>query len=230
MRVAVVIPAFNEEASIGAVVRATRALELAPRVIVVDDASGDRTGEEARAAGATVLSLVFNGGIGAAVQAGLRFALEDAPDLVVRVDGDGQHDPDDIPRLVEVLVSQKAQLVLASRYLSKGGLQTTRARRIGIAWFSLMLRWVCGLTITDPTSGFWAADREAAELLLAQYSSDYPEVDSLVYLHRKGHAIVEVPVVMKPRSGGVSSIQGPRSLFYMVKVTLALLMQRVTPR
>ena len=229
-RVAVVVPALNEECSIGGVVQALRALDVEPEVVVIDDGSLDGTGQAAQAAGATVLRMPFNAGIGAAVQAGIRFALERGAETIVRVDGDGQHDVADVPSLLEALSQEGVQLVLGSRYLEPRGRQTSPARRAGIAWFAFLLRWTCGLRITDPTSGFWAARADAAHLLLDRYSSDYPEVDSLVYLSRRGCRIQEVPVTMRPRGGGSSSIQGLQTLYYMIKVTLALFMQRVARR
>lgn len=229
-RLVAVVPAFNEAASIRQVIEELRALADAPDIIVVDDGSEDETFELARAAGARTVRMAFNTGIGSTVQTGIRLALEEGYDQIVRIDGDAQHDARDIPRLVERLRDGGPDFVLGSRYLEGEGFQATAAQRLGIRWFCFLLRVVSGLHVTDPTSGFWAANQRAARLLLEEYSSDYPEVDSLLYLSRKGYTVHEVPVVMRPRMGGRSSITGMRALYYMVKVTIALVVGRLRSR
>ncbi len=229
MSVAAIVPAFNEASNIQAVIEELGKLQDPPDVIVIDDGSLDQTAELARSAGACVVRLPFNSGIGAAVQTGLRLALDRGYESIVRIDGDAQHDARDLPRLLERLKNEQADFVLGSRYLEKQGFQATIVHRLGICWFSLLLRMVSGLRVTDPTSGFWAANRRAAEVLLAEYSSDYPEVDSLVHLSRRGCSVMEVPVAMRRRVGGSSSIKGMRTLYYMIKVTIALLAGRLRP-
>ncbi len=211
------------------VVEELKKLRDSPYVIVIDDGSEDRTAELARASGACVVRMPYNTGIGAAVQTGLRIALEHGYDQIVRIDGDAQHDATNIPRLLDRLDNGQADFVLGSRYLEREGFQATALHRVGIRWFCFLLRILCGLRVTDPTSGFWAANRQAAELLLAEYSSDYPEVDSLVHLSRSGCTVEEVAVEMRPRVGGHSSIKGARTLYYMIKVTIALLAGRLRP-
>ena len=228
-KLAAIVPAFNEAPDIGRVVRGLRDLEARPEVFVVDDGSRDATAREAREAGATVLRLPFNCGIGAAVQTGLLATLAGHFDRIVRLDGDAQHDPADLARMLEAL-DAGANFVLGSRHLEHEGFQTTRSRRLGIQWFTLLIQALCGLRVTDPTSGFWAADRTAAEVLAAQTASDYPEVDSLIQLWRAELEIHEVPVRMHPRTAGHSSIAGLRSLYYMLKVTVALIAVRLGPR
>ncbi|MFQ5513651.1 MAG: glycosyltransferase family 2 protein [Myxococcota bacterium] len=232
-RIAVLVPAFNEEANIKSVVRELRQHARGVEVIVIDDGSWDATAERARTAGARVIQLPFNTGIGATVQTGLRVALALGHELVVRIDGDGQHDSRDLDRLLTPIERGEADFVLGSRHLADGGFRTTLPRRLGIRWFSFLLRTFCGLRITDPTSGFWAANPRAARLLLAESASDYPEVDSLVYLSRRGCCIEERPVTMRPRGAGRSSIEGLHTLYYMLKVSVALLagrLRRRTPR
>jgi len=222
-----IVPAFNEASNVRTVIEELVQLEPAPDVIVIDDGSQDETSHVAKSAGACVVRMPFNTGIGATVQTGIRLALERGYEYLVRIDGDAQHDPADIPRLLAGLQEDHADFVLGSRYLEHQGFQATFLRRLGIRWFSMLLRTACGLRMTDPTSGFWAANRRAAKVLLVEYASDYPEVDSLVHLSRHRCRVHEVPVVMRPRGGGESSIQGPRTLYYMIKVTIALLVGRL---
>ena len=229
-RIVAIVPAYNEAESIAGVVAELRALEEAPEVVVINDASRDETAAIAREAGATVVDLPFNVGIGATIQTGLRLARSKRYDFVVRVDGDGQHDAADVPRLLEPVLSGRADFVLGSRHLDGAGYQAEPMRRLGIRWFSLLLRTLCGLKSTDPTSGFWASNARAAGLMLDHHSTDYPEVDSLVHLSRLGCRIEEVSVQMRPRSGGESSIGGLGSLYYMIKVTVALVAGRFRRR
>jgi len=226
-RTLVVVPAFNEAATVGRVVAEARALPQAPDVVVVDDGSSDGTGT---GVDARIVRLPFNCGIGAAVQTGLRLALADGYDLVARLDGDGQHDARVLPALLAVLETGQADFVVGSRYVDREGFQSSMLRRIGSRWFRVLLRLACGQQVSDPTSGLWAANRRAAALLAVDYASDYPEVDALVLLARSGCRIVEVPTVMRERTAGTSSINAPRALYYMLKVTVALGVGSLRPR
>lgn len=221
--VLLVVPAWNEAGSVGRVVSEARALAERPDVLVIDDGSQDETAAAAAAAGAHVVSMPFNCGIGAAVQTGLRFGLARGHAVIARFDGDGQHDPRALATLLAPLAAGTADFVLGSRYLTGEGFQSGAARRVGIRWFSALLRLGAGLHVTDPTSGCWAANRRAAEVLAIEYASDYPEVDSIVHLAKHGCRISEVPVSMRKRASGHSSIAGLGVLYYMIKVTLALL-------
>lgn len=222
-----VIPALNEAATIAAVVSGARAAAPGAMVVVVDDGSTDRTAERAAGAGAEVLRLPFNCGIGTAVQLGLRFAVAQGAERVVRLDGDGQHDPADAARLLAAL-ADGADYALGSRF--RGGApaswRTSLVRRLGIRWFAAALRLAGARGISDPTSGFFAANVRAARFLAEHYASDYPEVDAVVRLARRGFRLVEVPVAMRARGGGVSSIGPLGAVTYMVKVTVALLFGR----
>ena len=226
-RTLVVVPAFNEAATVGRVVAEARALPQAPDVVVVDDGSSDGTGT---GVDARIVRLPFNCGIGAAVQTGLRLALADGYDLVARLDGDGQHDARVLPALLAVIETGQADFVVGSRYVDREGFQSSMLRRIGSRWFRVLLRLACGQQVSDPTSGLWAANRRAAALLAVDYASDYPEVDALVLLARSGCRIVEVPTVMRERTAGTSSINAPRALYYMLKVTVALGVGSLRPR
>ncbi len=221
------MPALDESGNVADVVREALALAEAPDVCVVDDGSTDDTAQVARRAGATVLVMPFNVGIGASVQAGVLVGLENGYERFVRFDGDGQHDPRSIATLLEPLDRGEADFVLGSRYLAASGFRSTWARRLGARWFSWLLRVLVGLRITDPTSGLWAANRRAAEVLFHEHSPDYPEVDSLVHLQRSGCRVLERAVQMRPRASGESSIGWLDSVYYLFKVTLALMMGRV---
>ena len=225
-----VVPALNESGSIEGVIAEVLALETPPDVLVIDDGSSDDTAQVSERAGARVLRLPFNCGIGATVQAGIAWGLERRYDVIVRLDGDGQHDARGLVSLLQPIDDGEADFVLGSRYLDRSGFQSTWARRLGSRWFAFLLRTLCGLWITDPTSGCWAANRRAAAVLEAEYASDYPEVDSLVRLKRAGCRVAERPIQMRARARGHSSIDALRAVYYMIKVSIALVMGKVEQR
>jgi glycosyltransferase involved in cell wall biosynthesis len=220
-----IVPALNEERAIAHVIDEIRAYDAQLEIVVVDDGSLDRTAQVARAAGAHVLRLPFNLGIGGAVQTGFRYAHENAFELAVRVDGDGQHDPAQLGAVVEPLLRGEADIVVGSRYLSPGGdgYRSSVPRRMGIRILARVVSALTGQRITDPTSGFQALNRKAIALFAADYPHDYPEVEALVLLLRHRLRLREVPIEMRPRTAGRSSIQTLSSGYYMVKVLLALL-------
>jgi glycosyltransferase involved in cell wall biosynthesis len=220
-----IVPAYNEEGSIVSTVRDIR--EHAPDfdVVVVDDGSTDRTAALARGAGARVLRHPFNLGIGGAVQSGYQFALENGYDIAVQVDGDGQHDARHIRELLHHLrTTPDLNLVTGSRFLAadRDGYRSSGTRRIGIRLFGAILSAVTRRRVTDPTSGFRMVDRRGIELFARDYPHDYPEVEAVLLVHAHRLAADEVPVRMRPRQAGVSSINATRSVLYMVKVLLAL--------
>lgn len=220
-RVLVVIPAYNEEPTVGDVVR--QVLEAGPYdPLVVDDGSRDGTARAARAAGARVLSLPTNLGIGGAVQTGLRYARAMGYPVAVQVDADGQHDPAEIGRLVAALEAGGWDVAVGSRFLGRGDYRPPPMRAAGMAVFRRLVNWAVGQDIRDTTSGFRAFSRRAIELFAACYPVDYPEVEALVLAHRSGLRVTEVPVRMRPRQAGRSSITPLRSAFYMAKVSLAI--------
>lgn len=229
MRTLVIIPAFNEAANLAGVVAGIRA-NFDGEVLVIDDGSEDDTAREAVRAGALVLRHACNLGIGAAVQTAFLYALAHGYDQVVRVDGDGQHDPAYIPRLLEVLAAGEADIVVGSRFLGRKGYQSTVTRRIGILILTVISALV-GTRVTDPTSGYWALNRRALGLLAQDQADDYPETQSLVLATRAGYRVTEIPVAMQVRGNGHSSIAGAlESGFYMLKVILAVLVERLRQR
>jgi hypothetical protein len=228
MRTLLIIPALNEAASIAGVIAAIRQ-HFSGDIAVIDDGSEDDTGALARAAGAAVLRHTCNLGIGAAVQTGFLYALQQGYDFVVRNDADGQHDPAQIPRLLEWLERDEADIVVGSRFLAREGYQSTFVRRAGIFILGIVSALV-GVRTTDPTSGYWAANRRALKVLTRAHPDDYPETEALVMASRFGCRVREQPVIMYPRTAGRSSIGAIYAGFYMMKVVLALLVGRLRPR
>jgi len=224
MRVAVIVPAFNEAKSLPALAAELTGHPLRPDVCVIDDGSSDGTARVAAGLGLAVVRLPFNLGIGGAVQAGYAWSAARGHEVAVQVDGDGQHDAAWLEPLLEPIRAGRADLVVGSRFLAPGGFRSTVTRRTGIRYLCWFLRLRCGVRVTDPTSGFRAAGRRAIELFAAAYPSDYPEPEAIALAVRAGLRVEEVPVRMRQRAHGASSITGLRSLYYLVKVSLALLL------
>jgi glycosyltransferase involved in cell wall biosynthesis len=218
----VIMPPHDEEASVASVVAEVRAADPAFQIVVVDDGSADHTAELAERAGAIVLRLPFNLGIGGAVQTGYQYALENGFDIAVQVDGDGQHDPGEISRLLEPILDGRADMVVGTRFAEGGGYRGTRLRRVGIHIFAAVVSLMVRQRVTDTTSGFRAVNRKAIRLFADEYPHDYPEVEATVVLSRHGLKMIEVPVQMRIRETGNSSITALRSVYYMIKVLLAL--------
>lgn len=234
LRKLAIVPALNEEGMVGRVVREIGRGAPDFDVLVVDDGSVDRTASEAEAAGATVVRHPFNIGIGGAMQSGYRFALAHGYDLAVQVDGDGQHKPAYIDRMLgELRTGGEADMVLGSRFRADPGYRVPLGRRIGNLIFAVVLTAIVRRRITDPTSGFRMVNRRGIELFARDYPHDYPEVEAILMLHAHRLRIHEVAVRMNARGFGRSSIDYPRSAYYMAKVLLAifigLLRRRPTP-
>ena len=222
-RVIAVVPAYDEEGAIADVVAGIRALGGRFDVVVVDDGSADGTAAAAAAAGATVVSLPYNLGIGGAVQTGFRFALERGYEVAVRLDGDGQHDPAELPKLLAPLEAGEADIVTGSRFTDGDrAYRPPLGRRIGIVFFARLVSLLTRQRVTDTTSGFQALNRRGIALFAEDYPSDYPEVEATLLVLKHRLRLCEVPVRMREREHGTSSITFVRSVYYMLKVTLAL--------
>lgn len=228
-RILAIVPAYNEEGAVGRVIEETRLHFPSVDVLVVYDGSTDGTADVARSRGAHLVRFPFNCGIGTTMQTGYLFALESGYDVAIQVDGDGQHDPAQLMRLLKPILDDTADVVIGSRFLSGDGYRSTAARRVGIAWLATLISRVTGQQITDPTSGFRAANRTAIAFFASEYPTDYPEPEVIVPLCRRGLRLVEVPVTMRQRQAGRSSITTLRSIYYMVKVTLAITVGLLRP-
>lgn len=224
MRVLIIVPAFNEERSLPAVAEDLRRHAPWADVCVVDDGSTDGTARVARHLGMQPLRLPMNLGIGGAVQTGYLLAQGQDYDAAVQFDGDGQHDASSLDQLLEPIRDGHADVVVGSRFLADGGFRSTLSRRFGIRYLSWLIRLRCGVRITDVTSGYRAAARPAIALFARTYPTDYPEPEAVALAARAGLRVREVPVRMRERTHGSSSITWARSLYYFVKVPLALLL------
>lgn len=226
IHVAVIIPAYNEEASIASVVSAVHAassdsIQLTP--VVVNDCSKDSTKEIIGTLDCVALNLPINLGIGGAVQTGIKYAFDNSFDFCVQIDGDGQHPPQFIPVLEKELVANNWDVAIGSRYIEKEGFQSTFMRRTGIQYFQFLLKLITGETVTDSTSGMRMMNRKTMKLLYAYYPDEYPEPEALIIYNRNGLKFGEVPVQMNERMGGQSSIHGFGAVYYMFKVTIAII-------
>jgi glycosyltransferase involved in cell wall biosynthesis len=227
-----VVPAYNEEGTVARVVTAIH--ERAPEfdVVVVDDGSTDATAEQAERAGAKVVRHPFNLGIGGAVQSGFTYALEHGYDRLVQIDGDGQHDPGELHKLVDAMDEDRGvDMVCGSRFLTeKTDYVAPISRRTGIHIFAFLLSRIVGQRVTDPTSGFRLYNRRGISLFARDYPHDYPEVEAVLMVHFHRLSMREVPVRMFQRGGGTSSISSGKSVYYMVKVLLAIFIGLVRAR
>ncbi|MGD0579853.1 MAG: glycosyltransferase family 2 protein [Bryobacteraceae bacterium] len=219
----VLVPAYNESAAIRTVVLEVRAMDPALRILVLDDCSIDDTAAIAEAAGAEVVRLPCHLGLGGCIQTGYRMVYEMGGRAAVRIDGDGQHNPADIPRLLERLQATGCEMVIGVRENGAHSTSTGLIRRLGIAFFKLLLRPILGRRVTDPTSGFVAVNRRALHAFSQSFPLEYPEIETLVVLQRRAFRFEEVPVRMRPRMGGRSSITAKRSIYFVVHVLLGVL-------
>jgi len=227
MKILAIIPAYNEADNIRAVIEDLRS--FGGDILVVNDGSTDETAAVAKSLGAQVLSHPFNLGIGGTVQSGIRYAHEHGYDMAIQFDGDGQHRADQIFKIVDLVKRGEADLVIGSRTLP-GGYKMGITRFIGSRIFHCLIRFLSGHTIEDPTSGFRCYGKKTLRLFARFYSDDYPEVESIVTAARSGLRVVEVPVLMRGRLSGHSSITRRKSAYYMLKVTLAMVVDAMRGR
>ena len=225
MKKLVIIPAYNESENIVNTVKEIKEKASDFDYVVINDCSSDKTLEILESNHLNYINLPVNLGIGGAVQTGYKYALEHEYDMAVQVDGDGQHDPVYLHSLEETLIKENADMVIGSRFIKNEGFQSTFARRMGIVYFTNMIKSLTGTTITDPTSGFRLVNKDVITLFANDYPRDYPEPESIVALLKRKKKVIEVPVQMKERQGGVSSIRLWNSVYYMIKVSIAILVE-----
>lgn len=227
MKKLVIIPAYNEGGSIEKAVEDIKRQAPGFDYVVVNDCSTDNTLDICRRKNLNYVNLSVNLGIGGAVQTGYIYACKNHYDVAVQFDGDGQHDASYLEMMAEELVRTGSDMVIGSRFIEKEGFQSTGLRRVGIRYFSFLIRLMTGKRVTDPTSGMRMVNKEVMRLYAENYPKDYPEPESVTAILRRGKKVTEVPVVMRERKEGISSIRGLRSVYYMIKVTLAILMERL---
>jgi len=222
VRTLAIVPAYNEALNIGRVIDELRAFDPSLEIVVISDGSSDRTAEVAAELGTHVLKLPFNIGIGGAVQTGFRYAWENGYELAVRCDGDGQHDPAELGKVLAPVLAGDVDICVGSRFAGGDGYRSSATRRVGIRLLAAVVSVISRQRVTDTTSGFQALNRRAIGLFAADYPHDYPEVEGMVMTMRHGLRLSEVPVAMREREFGSSSITALRSIYYMVKVLTAL--------
>lgn len=227
-KILLIIPAYNEEENIERVVKELTKDSSGYDYVVINDGSADATGKLCEINGYNVINLPINLGIGGAVQTGYQYALKHDYDIAVQVDGDGQHDISHISRLLSLLVNDEADVVIGSRFLTGEGFQSSMSRRMGIKFLSVLILLCTGKRIRDVTSGFRAVNRKFISIYAKDYPSDYPEPEAIITAVMHYGRVKEVAVAMREREKGKSSISFIRSIYYMIKVTLAILVKRIS--
>ncbi len=226
-RIAAIVPAYNEEKAIAAVVNdinlVAKQNNLSVDVVVVNDCSKDNTAEICSKLNCVALNLPINLGIGGAVQTGFKYAFENGYDFAIQIDGDGQHPANEIPKLVKKAIENNIDIVIGSRFIDKQGFQSSAIRRFGINYFKSLNRFLVGAVVNDSTSGFRLINKKVLEKVSEYYPDEYPEPEAIIIYSMNKFSIAEVPVTMKERQGGVSSIGTFSSIYYMFKVSLAIL-------
>ena len=230
MKTLVIIPAYNESENIERVVN--NLIENYPQYdyVVINDCSKDNTEDILKKNNYNYISLSLNLGIGGGVQSGYLYAVANNYDIAIQMDGDGQHNPEYIEKLIKPIVNKELDMVIGSRFIDKQGFQTSFMRRLGISIIKIVVKVCCGAVVTDTTSGFRATNKELNRLFAQEYANDYPEPEAIVAAKLRGFNVGEIPVIMNEREGGVSSINTKRSVYYMIKVSLALIVYRLSIR
>ena len=228
MKTLVIIPAYNEQENIVNTVHDVHKHCPDLDYIVINDCSSDQTEKILKQNSMNYISLPCNLGIGGGVQTGYRYAVENGYDIAIQFDGDGQHDARYLYDLIAPIAEKKADIVIGSRFIRKQGFQSSGIRRFGINFLSGLIHLLCGVRVLDVTSGMRAVNRRYIEQYACEYAQDYPEPEAIVTAALKGATIMEIPVEMRERQGGVSSINPLRSVYYMIKVSLALILARFT--
>lgn len=227
-KVLIIIPAYNEQDNIAETIISLE--KCCPNVdyVVINDASTDNTKDILKKYNAKYISLPINLGIGGGVQTGYLYALENDYDIAIQMDGDGQHLPEYIPKMIYAITQEKADVVIGSRFINKEGFQSSSSRRAGIKILSFIANKVSGCEVKDMTSGYRAVNRKYIKILSEEYAQDYPEPEALVQCSLLGAHILEIPVIMRERTHGNSSITILKSIYYMVKVSFALMLQKIS--
>ena len=227
MKAIVIVPAYNEEDNIRNTLRDLEENGAGTDVLVMNDCSTDGTEAILQETGVNHLSFPVNLGIGGGVQAGYQYARENGYDIAIQFDGDGQHEAKYLQALIDPIEAGEADIVIGSRFVEHEGFQSSGARRLGIGILSRLIRMLCGVKVADVTSGMRAVNRRFIEEYAENYAQDYPEPEALLYAGVRKARIKEVPVQMRERAGGKSSISSLKSVYYMVKVSLALILGRI---
>ncbi|WP_294351710.1 glycosyltransferase family 2 protein [uncultured Clostridium sp.] len=230
MKILVIIPAYNEEKNIINVVNNIK--KECPEVdyIVINDCSKDNTEKILKENKFNYISLPVNMGIGGGVQTGYKYAAANGYDIAIQIDGDGQHDPKYIKKLIQPIIDGKADMTIGSRFIEKEGFQTSFMRRVGINFLNRLIKICCGQNITDVTSGFRATNKRLTKEFAKNYAQDYPEPEAIIHSVLKGFKVQEVPVIMHERQEGESSINMTKSIYYMIKVSLAIILCRISDK
>lgn len=227
LRKLIIIPAYNEAECIKDTVEDIIQNANDFDYIIINDCSTDNTRQICEENNFNIVNLPINLGIGGAVQTGYQYAEEFGYDVAVQVDGDGQHDPAFLNVMFDLLEKEKLDMVIGSRFINKEGFQSSIFRRMGIKYFTVLIKLLTGKVITDPTSGLRMVNKEIIHMFAREYPRDYPEPESVVAVINSRKKVKEIPVVMRSRQGGVSSINSKKSVYYMIKVTLAILMENI---
>lgn len=227
-RILIIVPAYNEERNITATINEIFGEQLPVSIVVINDGSWDQTSHQANQCGVFVIDLPFNLGIGGAVQTGFKFALKNDYDVAVQIDGDTQHDVSYLPALLSPLIKDEADMTIGSRFLPPYlGYRSSLIRRIGIHFFAWLISGITSTKVTDPTSGFRAYNKNMISLFAQYYPHDFPEPEAIAVASRYKARVLEVPVKMRKRPSGISSIRYLRTFYYMVKVTFAIFLDKL---
>ena len=230
MKILIIIPAYNEAESIKSVIYNLKKTVPYVDYIVINDCSKDATARICEENKFNYISLPVNLGIGGGVQTGYKYAWEKGYDIAIQHDGDGQHDPLYIEQIIQPIISKQADITIGSRFIEREGFQSSKSRRLGIAFLSGLIYFFSGTKIKDVTSGYRAVNKEYIQFYAENYPADYPEPEAIIAASLNGARIKEIPVVMKERENGVSSINLTKSIYYMIKVSIAIAICRLTYR
>lgn len=227
MKILIIIPAYNEEKSIENVVKSLKKQKVKVDYLIINDCSTDSTEKVCRDNDLNYISLPVNLGIGGGVQTGYQYAVENGYDIAIQMDGDGQHEPIYIEHLIQPILNNEADMVIGSRFLKKDGFQSSGLRRFGISFLKRLIQICCGVVIQDTTSGFRATNKDVTRFFSENYAQDYPEPEAIIACVLNGYKVAEVPVMMHERKSGKSSINAFKSVYYMIKVSLAIIIYRL---